>query len=58
MGSIGTMANLEKCQKHGVSVAEIESLFLRPIAVLPDPTHSRGEERFKAIGKSAGDGTS
>ena len=45
--------NLQKCQKHGVSVAEIESLFLRPIAVLPDPTHSRGEERFKAIGKSA-----
>jgi uncharacterized DUF497 family protein len=44
--------NLEKCQKHGVSVAEIESLFQTPIAVFPDPAHSGGETRFKAIGKS------
>jgi len=44
--------NLEKCQKHGVSVADIESLFQRPIAVSPDPTHSKGEERLKAIGKN------
>jgi uncharacterized DUF497 family protein len=44
--------NLEKCQKHGVSVAEIETLFQRPIAVFPDPAHSDGETRFKAIGKS------
>src|SRR5579859_3547951 len=44
--------NLEKCQKHGVSVAEIEALFQGPIAVLPDPAHSGSETRFKAIGKS------
>ena len=44
--------NLEKCQKHGVSVADIESLFQWPIAVFPDHTHSKGEERFKAIGKN------
>ena len=44
--------NLEKYQKHGVSVAEIESLFQRPIAILPDPAHSGSETRFKAIGKS------
>lgn len=42
--------NREKCQKHGLAVAEIEAAFLRPIAILPDPAHSLGEERFKAIG--------
>ena len=46
-------ANRSKCQKHGVSVAEIESIFRRPVAVFPDPTHSRGEVRFKAIEKTA-----
>lgn len=25
-------------------------MFARPIAVFPDPVHSRAEERFKAIG--------
>ena len=44
--------NRDKCGKHGVSVAAIESLFRRPVAVVPDPVHSRGETRFKAIGKS------
>jgi hypothetical protein len=42
--------NRAKCQKHGVSIADIEAAFARPIAVLPDPLHSRVEERFKAIG--------
>jgi uncharacterized protein len=27
-------------------------MFSRPVAVFPDPSHSRGEERFKAIGRS------
>lgn len=45
--------NGEKCQRHGVSIGEIESLFDGPIAVLPDPAHSRSEERFKAIGRTA-----
>ncbi|MGH7780425.1 MAG: BrnT family toxin [Candidatus Binataceae bacterium] len=44
--------NRSKCQAHGVSQAAIESMFCNPIAVLPDPLHSRSEERFKAIGKS------
>lgn len=44
-------SNLAKCQKHGVSVAEIEALFDGPLAVLPDPVHSSAEERFKAIGR-------
>lgn len=42
--------NRSKCQSHGVSLDEIEDLFSRPITVLPDPEHSRTEERFKAIG--------
>ena len=46
-------ANREKCQRHGVSIREIESAFDRPIAVVPDPTHSAGEARFKAIGVTA-----
>lgn len=45
-------ANRDKCRKHGVSVAEVESLFRRSIAVFPDPAHSSGETRFKAIGKT------
>ena len=45
-------ANREKCLKHGVSLAEIESSFHRPIAVFPDPAHSRRETRFKAIGQT------
>ncbi len=44
--------NRDKCLKHGVSVAAIESLFDRPIAIFPDPEHSRAETRFKAIGKT------
>ena len=40
--------NRNKCQKHGVSIAVIESLFHNPIAVFPDPEHSANEERFKA----------
>jgi uncharacterized protein len=42
--------NRTKCQKHGVSIAEIESLFHRPLMVAPDLAHSSREERFKAIG--------
>jgi uncharacterized DUF497 family protein len=45
--------NLQKCQKHGVSAAVIESLFDRPVAILPDETHSRTERRLRAIGKTA-----
>ena len=44
--------NRSKCQKHGVSPAAIEELFRQPIAVLPDPVHSKSEERFEAIGKT------
>jgi uncharacterized protein len=42
--------NRSKCQHHGVTLSEVEGLFRKPIAVLPDPEHSHTEERFKAIG--------
>ena len=44
--------NREKCERHGLSVAELESVFRDAIAVHPDPAHSSAEARFKAIGKS------
>lgn len=43
-------ANRDKCRKHGISLAAIESLFRRPVSVFPDPAHSTVETRFKAIG--------
>lgn len=45
--------NLAKCQKHGVSVAEIETLFGQPHTIRVDVEHSLGEERLKAIGRSS-----
>lgn len=45
--------NREKCCKHGVTIASIETVFLGPVAVFPDPAHSRNEDRFKAIGVDA-----
>jgi uncharacterized protein len=45
--------NRGKCQKHGVSVADIESLFDRPILLVPDVLHSQGEERLRGIGRTA-----
>jgi predicted DNA binding CopG/RHH family protein/uncharacterized DUF497 family protein len=44
--------NLEKCQKHGVSVAEIEGLFMRPHIISVDVEHSLAEGRLRAIGKT------
>jgi len=42
--------NRAKCQKHGVSIAEIESVFLGTPRVLPDIKHSEEEQRFITIG--------
>jgi uncharacterized DUF497 family protein len=43
--------NRDKCQKHGVSFAEIESLFVGQPLV--GPTQSTGEQRFRAVGVTA-----
>ncbi len=44
--------NAEKCQKHGVSIAALQSAFYRTMSTFPDPIHSHGEERFIGIGKT------
>ena len=44
--------NREKCQKHGVSIDEIESLFLRQPRSAPDVKHSGAEDRFIAVGRT------
>jgi uncharacterized protein len=45
--------NRTKCQKHGLSIAEIESVFGLPVLVLPDKENPQGERRFRAIGMTA-----
>ncbi len=47
--------NRAKCQKHGVSVADIEALFSSPLLIVPDAAHSKTETRIRALGKT-GDG--
>jgi len=44
--------NRSKCQKHGVSIAEIEALFQHGLRVAPDPKHSEDEDRLIAVGKT------
>ena len=44
--------NRSKCQKHGVTIAEIEALFVRGLRVAPDPKHSADEDRLIAVGKT------
>jgi uncharacterized DUF497 family protein len=45
--------NIKKCQKHGVSIAEIESLFFGSPLVGPDIGHSDKEQRLRAAGRTA-----
>lgn len=45
--------NLKKCQKHGVSISEIESIFTdEELAVFYDEKHSHEEERLIAVGQT------
>jgi uncharacterized DUF497 family protein len=44
--------NRAKREKHGLSVADMEGLFARPLAILPDAVHSQRENRFRAIGRT------
>ena len=52
MGFDWDEANRAKCEKHGVSIAEIEALFQRTVQVQPDEAHSQSEERIRAIGRT------
>ena len=44
--------NRSKCQQHGVSITEIETLFVQGPRVAPDPKHSADEDRLIAVGKT------
>jgi uncharacterized DUF497 family protein len=44
--------NIAKCQKHGLSLEEIEAFFRSKVFVSPDVKHSGEEERFLAVGSS------
>ena len=45
--------NTEKCQKHGLSLDEIEDFFRQGnLYIAPDIKHSQDEQRFLAAGKS------
>jgi uncharacterized protein len=45
--------NKDKCQKHGVSLAEIEAVFQGRLHVFPDAAHSKAEIRYLGIGQTA-----
>jgi uncharacterized protein len=45
--------NRAKCQKHGVSILEIEGLFAHTPRVAPDPKHLVDEDRLIAMGRTS-----
>jgi len=45
--------NRAKCQKHGLSIAQIEALFARSPRIAPDPKHSMDEDRLIAFGRTS-----
>ena len=44
--------NRAKCEKHGVSVDEIEATFAAPLLIIPDAAHSQTESRIRALGRT------
>ena len=45
--------NRKKCQKHGVTLDEIEAALRGSLRVVPDPAHSAAETRYLGIGTTA-----
>jgi uncharacterized DUF497 family protein len=45
--------NRSKCQRHGLSIDDIESLFVQPVVALPDHGHGKGEAGLRSIAKTA-----
>ena len=45
--------NRAKCQKHGVSIEQIEALFVQGPRIAPDPKHSAAEDRLIAVGRTS-----
>jgi len=47
--------NREKCQKHGLTIEEIEAFFRQEsLYIAPDVNHSETEQRLLAIGRGPG----
>jgi uncharacterized DUF497 family protein len=46
--------NRTKYQKHGLSIAQIETLFTHSPRIAPDAKHSADEDRLIAVGRIAG----
>jgi uncharacterized protein len=47
------LGNARKNEKHGVTQAEAEQVFVNePLLLLPDDRHSHSEPRFYALGKT------
>ena len=44
--------NREKCQRHGMSVIEVESVFYNLPFLTINSRHGKDEERFQAVGKT------
>jgi uncharacterized DUF497 family protein len=45
--------NRIKCQKHGVSIAQIEALFMQNPRIAPAPKRSADEDRLIAVGRTS-----
>jgi uncharacterized DUF497 family protein len=45
--------NRTKCQKHGLTLDDIEHALTNNPRVAPDPAHSQDEQRFIAISRTA-----
>jgi len=46
--------NARKSEKHGVTQAEAEQVFLNePLFITPDEEHSESERRYRALGEAA-----
>ena len=46
--------NREKCTSHGLSLADVEHVLSHAeTLIVPDEKHSRAEQRFAAIGRTA-----
>ncbi len=43
--------NRAKCQKHGLSISDVEYALIHGAKVAPDIDHSQDEQRFLAIGR-------
>lgn len=44
--------NREKCQRHGVSITDIEALLRGNPGIAPDLKHSDEEDRYIAVGRN------